>query len=90
MADAATKVDDYKVQAARAAIDLVKPGMKLGLGTGSTAGPLPDAGGTLATAEKAAILEALAAVGGHRKKAAERLGIGERTLYDKLKVYGIK
>ncbi|PKN53865.1 MAG: sigma-54-dependent Fis family transcriptional regulator [Deltaproteobacteria bacterium HGW-Deltaproteobacteria-14] len=60
------------------------------LGTGSTAGATPDAGGTLATAEKTAILEALTAVGGHRKKAAERLGIGERTLYDKLKVYGIK
>jgi len=34
---AETKVDDYKAQAAHAAIDLVKPGMKLGLGTGSTA-----------------------------------------------------
>jgi len=60
------------------------------LGTGAATGPVPDAGGTLAGAEKSAILEALAAVGGHRKKAAERLGIGERTLYDKLKVYGIK
>ncbi len=45
---------------------------------------------TLQSAEKAAILEALAAVNGHRKKAAERLGIGERTLYDKLKAYGIR
>ena len=45
---------------------------------------------TLQAAEKAAILEALAAVNGHRKKAAERLGIGERTLYDKLKAYGIR
>jgi ribose 5-phosphate isomerase A len=36
MADSATKVDDLKAQAARAAIDLVKPGMRLGLGTGST------------------------------------------------------
>ena len=63
------------------------------LGTSPHGGPGPpgyDAGGTLATAEKSAILEALAAVGGHRKKAADRLGIGERTLYDKLKVYGIK
>jgi len=45
---------------------------------------------TLQAAEKAAILEALAAANGHRKKAAERLGIGERTLYDKLKAYGIR
>jgi DNA-binding NtrC family response regulator len=44
----------------------------------------------MATVEKQAILEALAAVGGHRKKAADRLGIGERTLYDKLKAYGIR
>ncbi|MBL8785543.1 MAG: sigma-54-dependent Fis family transcriptional regulator [Deltaproteobacteria bacterium] len=49
-----------------------------------------DAGaGTLQVAEKAAIIEALAAVGGHRKRAAERLGIGERTLYDKIKALGI-
>jgi len=50
--------------------------------------PRPE--GTMATVEKQAILEALAAVGGHRKKAADRLGIGERTLYDKLKAYGIR
>ena len=47
MADAAIKVDDYKVQAARAAIDLVKPGMKLGLGTGSTAYHFVEAVGEL-------------------------------------------
>jgi two-component system response regulator AtoC len=52
--------------------------------------PQPSPEGTLAATEKAAILEALASVGGHRKKAAERLGIAERTLYDKLKAYGIK
>jgi len=46
--------------------------------------------GTLQVVEKTAILEALAAVNGHRKKAAERLGIGERTLYEKLKAYGLK
>jgi ribose 5-phosphate isomerase A len=37
MSDAATKLDDLKAKAAEAAIDLVKPDMKLGLGTGSTA-----------------------------------------------------
>ncbi|HEY1558566.1 MAG TPA: sigma-54 dependent transcriptional regulator [Kofleriaceae bacterium] len=40
--------------------------------------------------EKDAILHALDAVGGNRRKAAELLGIGERTLYDKLKKYGVE
>jgi two-component system response regulator FlrC len=39
--------------------------------------------------EKDAILAALAHTGGNRRKAAELLGIGERTLYDKLKKYGV-
>jgi len=47
MPDSATKADDLKVQAARAAIDLVKPGMKLGLGTGSTAYHFVEAVGEL-------------------------------------------
>ncbi|MFW2391060.1 MAG: ribose-5-phosphate isomerase RpiA [Alphaproteobacteria bacterium] len=37
MADSAAKVDEFKANAAKAAIELVKPGMRLGLGTGSTA-----------------------------------------------------
>ena len=45
---------------------------------------------TMAEMEEAAVREALEAAGGHRKKAAEALGIGERTLYDKLKQYGIR
>jgi two-component system response regulator HydG len=44
----------------------------------------------MAETEEAAIREALEAAGGHRKKAAEILGIGERTLYDKLKQFGIR
>lgn len=44
---AETKIDDYKAQAAYAAIDLVKPGMKLGLGTGSTAFHFVEAVGEL-------------------------------------------
>ncbi|MBL8741464.1 MAG: sigma-54-dependent Fis family transcriptional regulator, partial [Myxococcales bacterium] len=40
--------------------------------------------------EKQAIARALAAAGGNRKAAAERLGIGLRTLYEKLKRYGIR
>ena len=43
---------------------------------------------TLEDIERAAIEEALAAVGGNRKEAAARLGIGLRTLYDRLKRYG--
>jgi two-component system response regulator FlrC len=43
----------------------------------------------LAELEHDAILAALEAVGGNRRKAAELLGIGERTLYDKLKKYGV-
>ena len=39
--------------------------------------------------ERAAIVATLASVGGNRRKAAEALGIGERTLYRKLKEYGI-
>jgi two-component system response regulator FlrC len=59
------------------------------LGAGKT-GSGPSALRTMAAIEESAIRDALEAAGGHRKKAAEALGIGERTLYDKLKVYGIK
>ncbi len=41
----------------------------------------------LAELEKDAILHALEIVDGNRRRAAELLGIGERTLYDKLKKY---
>jgi two-component system response regulator FlrC len=42
---------------------------------------------SLADLEELAIRQALDAVGGNRKLAAERLGIGLRTLYEKLKRY---
>jgi len=42
---------------------------------------------TLEDIERTAIENALAATGGNRRQAAERLGIGLRTLYDKLKRY---
>jgi two-component system response regulator FlrC len=42
---------------------------------------------TLEELERVAIEEALAAVNGNRREAAERLGIGVRTLYEKLKKY---
>lgn len=37
MADSAAKVDDFKAKAAEAAAELINSGMRLGLGTGSTA-----------------------------------------------------
>ncbi|HMR04528.1 MAG TPA: sigma-54 dependent transcriptional regulator [Polyangiaceae bacterium] len=44
---------------------------------------------TLEALEQAAIVRALAEVDGNRKRAADALGIGVRTLYEKLKRYGI-
>ncbi|MHB1330083.1 MAG: sigma-54-dependent transcriptional regulator [Gemmatimonadales bacterium] len=43
--------------------------------------------GTLEELERDAIERTLIETGGHRRRAAERLGIGERTLYEKLKRY---
>ncbi|HEY4243409.1 MAG TPA: sigma-54 dependent transcriptional regulator [Kofleriaceae bacterium] len=43
----------------------------------------------LADLEREAVLHALDVVGGNRRRAAELLGIGERTLYDRLKKYGV-
>ncbi len=45
--------------------------------------------GTLDELERHAIEQALAASGGNRRRAAAQLGIGLRTLYDKLKRYGL-
>jgi DNA-binding NtrC family response regulator len=45
---------------------------------------------TLEQLERKAIEEALLAVSGNRKAAAVRLGIGLRTLYEKLKRYEIR
>ncbi|HEU5061405.1 MAG TPA: sigma-54 dependent transcriptional regulator [Kofleriaceae bacterium] len=61
---------------------------------GSGAAAAPGEGGeaevrTLAEMEKDAIARALRAVSGNRRRAAELLGIGERTLYDKLRRYGL-
>ena len=46
-------------------------------------------GMTMAEVERAAIEAALREHEGNRRKAAEELGIGERTLYRKLKAYGL-
>jgi two-component system response regulator FlrC len=44
---------------------------------------------SLADLERDGIVRALEAVDGNRRRAAELLGIGERTLYDKLKRHGL-
>ncbi|MGH7733118.1 MAG: helix-turn-helix domain-containing protein, partial [Gemmatimonadales bacterium] len=46
-------------------------------------------GMTMAEVERAAIEAALREHRGNRRKAAEILGIGERTLYRKIKAYGL-
>ena len=64
-----------------------------GTGAAMARAGAPAAGGgevrPLAEMERDAIERALRSVGGNRRRAAELLGIGERTLYDKLKRYGI-
>ncbi|MFQ5745590.1 MAG: sigma-54 interaction domain-containing protein [Gemmatimonadota bacterium] len=47
-------------------------------------------GMTMSELEREAIRATLRSVGGNRRKAAERLQIGERTLYRKLREYGIE
>jgi DNA-binding NtrC family response regulator len=59
---------------------------------GQSAGPRTIAVGpgvTMADIERAAIQAALQETKGNRRKAAEMLGIGERTMYRKLKDFGI-
>lgn len=46
-------------------------------------------GVTIQAMEREAIIAALRSVAGNRRKAAEMLGLGERTLYRKIKEYGI-
>lgn len=59
----------------------------LELSDGGAMHPARTASATLDDIEREAIEEALAAAGGNRRAAADRLGIGLRTLYDKLKRY---
>jgi len=59
-----------------------------GSGAGSAGGSL--AGTSLEQIEKRAIRETLQLTGGNRERAAKLLGIGERTLYRKLKEYGLR
>lgn len=68
--------------------DDVASGDDPGEGPSGTAGSL--AGSSLEQLEKRAIRETLQLTGGNREKAAKLLGIGERTLYRKLKEYGLR
>jgi len=56
--------------------------------SGGAAAPITEAG-DLRSAERQLIEAALRATGGHRREAAQRLGISERTLYRKLRRYGL-
>ncbi len=58
--------------------------------TGATAPAGSLAGTSLEHIEKRAIRETLKLTGGNREQAAKMLGIGERTLYRKLKEYGLR
>jgi len=67
---------------------VIEPGaLLLGNPSAAPAEPAAVVGPTLADAEREAIRRALEAEGGNRKRAAARLGIGLRTLYDKIKQY---
>ncbi len=59
-------------------------------GTGNGAGGGSLAGTSLEQIEKRAIRETLRLTAGNREHAAKLLGIGERTLYRKLKEYGLR
>jgi DNA-binding NtrC family response regulator len=71
----------------------VGPGSGVSSATPTETTPVPEgevvyrAGMTMADVERAAIEAALRETQGNRRKAAEILGIGERTLYRKLKAY---
>ena len=56
--------------------------------SGQVSAPL--GGVSLNDIERKAIIDTLAKVGNNREKAAKLLGIGERTLYRKLKEYNIE
>ena len=55
----------------------------------SIAPPVSGQADTIEEIERQAIRRALDEVGGNRRRAAERLGMGERTLYEKIKRYGL-
>jgi DNA-binding NtrC family response regulator len=96
------RVDEGRdVRQARAELGEVQPAVRLPVTGGAAIGiePREEApaanvvtiapGMRMADIERAAIVAALRETRGNRRKAAEQLGIGERTLYRKLKEYEI-
>jgi transcriptional regulator of acetoin/glycerol metabolism len=91
--------DRFGGAAAVAGAGLVMPGMVPPLASGGVEPAVLGAGGggfvavkpgmTMAEIERAAIESALRETRGNRRKAAEILAIGERTLYRKLKEYNL-
>jgi two-component system response regulator FlrC len=69
--------------------DLMLRGAGPGRATPSAAAATGGAAPTMEEAERQAIRAALDLHDGNRRKAAEHLGIGLRTLYDKIKKYGL-
>ncbi len=69
---------------------LVMPGTPLSTLAPAPAPTSPGPARTLAQLEREAIVQALDRCDGNRRRAAEELGIGVRTLYDKLKRYDLR
>ncbi|TNE50920.1 MAG: sigma-54-dependent Fis family transcriptional regulator [Deltaproteobacteria bacterium] len=70
-------------------LEHIQPPHQAGVSFPSESSGSSDEPQSLADLEREAIITALASVDGNRRKAAEILGIGLRTLYDKLKKYDI-
>ena len=73
-------------------VEVIEVGPGAGVGEPEPAGDsavIYRSGMTMADVERAAIQAALQDTNGNRRKAAELLGIGERTLYRKLKEYAL-
>jgi len=86
--------DCVEVDALHLSVSALSTGSLNAAGATAVPSPLPDllpAGGpksdNMRDLERSHILETLAAVGGSRKLAGERLGMSERTLRHKLKQY---
>ena len=70
-------------------VDDLPEAIRGGAGPGAVSGGFPLAGASLEEVERALIAANLELMGGNRQKTAQVLGIGERTLYRKIKEYGL-
>ena len=76
----------FRAVAPVTAIDVSEPGIPM---VGEPEAVVYQTGMTMADVEQAAIEGALRDHRGNRRKAADALGIGERTLYRKIKEFGL-